>query len=215
MTHPRRPPSPHLQALADFFASSEADHGLRSSFAPLADMARGGTLGGGSPDHERAYTDRRFGLGPSGSGAVTRARATRSALATLDPAHVAVLFARYGGTPWHRIMERAYSPQSALHVQMVLGELAGVALLAPSVAKGHAAASAKRPPPPRWDNPGGYIVSLCSDGKRAGTAARVAAECRAMLAAAELAYLAAVGAAPIGPRRQTRPARLDAAEATP
>jgi hypothetical protein len=177
-------------------------------------MARAG-FGGGSPDHERAYTDRRFGLGPSGSGAVTRARATRAALASLPASTVAILFARYGGTPWHRIMERAYSPQSALHVQMVLGELAGVALLAPSVAKGHAAASAKRPPPPRWDNPGGYIVALCADGKRAGTAARVAAECRAMLAAAELAYLAAVGAAPIGPRRQTRPARLDAAEATP
>ena len=81
----RRPPSPHLQALADFFASAESAYGLRSSFGPLADMARAG-FGGGSADHERAYTDRRFGLGPAGSGAVTRARATRAALATLDAA---------------------------------------------------------------------------------------------------------------------------------
>lgn len=208
MTQPRRPPNPALQALADFFESSDAEQGMRSSFGPLADMARAG-FGSGSADHERAYTDRRFGLGPAGSGAVTRARATRSALATLDPQHVAILFARYGGTPWHRIIERAFSHEKANHVTQALGDLAGVALLAPSVAKGHAAASAKHPPPARWDNPGGYIVALCSDGKRAGTAARVGAECRALLAAAELAYLDAVGAAPTpGPRRQTRPARL-------
>lgn len=38
----RRPPSPHLQALADFFASSDAEQGLRSSFGPLAPVSLAG-----------------------------------------------------------------------------------------------------------------------------------------------------------------------------
>lgn len=211
MTAPRRrPPNPAIQALADFFESSDAEQGLRSSFGPLADMARAG-FGSGSADHERAYTDRRFGLGPAGSGAVTRARATRTALASLSPSTVAILFARYGGTPWHRIIERAFSHEKANHVAQALGDLAGVALLAPSVAKGHAAASAKHATAPRWDNVGGYIVSLCNDGKRTGTAGKLEAECRALLAVAECAYLAAVGAAPV-PAHRRRPGVPQAVE---
>jgi len=211
MTAPRRPPSPHLQALADFFASSESDQGLRSSFAPLADMARGGTLGGGSPDHERAYTDRRFGLGPAGSGAVTRARATRAALAPLPASTVAILFARYGGTPWADIIDRAHGTGSSHLVTRALGDLVGVALLAPRAAKGFAAAS---PHPSRpLDSLGGYIVLLCGKGPRssAAKAAALAAQCRALLAAAEAAYLAAVGAAPM-PAQRRRPGVPQAVE---
>lgn len=198
----RRPPSPHLQALADFFASAESAYGLRSSFGPLADMARAG-FGGGSADHERAYTDRRFGLGPAGSGAVTRARATRAALATLDAATVAILFARYGGTPWADIIDRAHGVGSSHLVTRALGDLAGVALLCPRAAVGFAAG----PPNPARsrDSLGGYIVALCGKGRCASPAkaAALAAEARAMLAAAELAYLAAIGAAPVpGPARR-------------
>jgi len=207
---PRRPPNPALQALADFWSSSESDQGLRSSFAPLADMARAG-FGGGSPDHERAYTDRRFGLGPAGSGAVTRARATRAALARLDAAHVAVLFARYGGTPWADIIDRAHGTGTSHLVTRALGDLVGVALLAPRAAKGFAAAS---PHPSRpLDSLGGYIVLLCGKGPRssAAKAAALAAECRALLAAAEAAYLAAVGASP-APAQRRRPGIPQAVE---
>lgn len=189
----RRPPSPHLQALADFFASSDAEQGLRSSFGPLADMARGG-FGNGCADHERAYTDRRFGLGPAGSGAVTRARATRAALATLPPATVAILFARYGGTPWDRIIDAAHGTGSSLLVTRGLGDLIGVALLCPRASKGFAAVA---PHPSRaFDSLGGYIVLLYGKGPRANPtkAAALTAEARALLAEAETAYLAAVGA---------------------
>lgn len=203
MTNPRRPPSPHLQALADFFASSDAEQGLRSSFGPLADMARAG-FGSGGADHERAYTDRRFGLGPAGSGAVTRARATRSILTTLPSTTIAILFARYGGTPWERILDQAFGIGAGAKVQRRLGDLAGVALLAPSVARGYAVASqrADASPSPRWDNPGGYIYALCRDDKGREQATMLRAECGAMLASAECVYLMACGETPRAPRRQ-------------
>lgn len=204
MTAPRRrPPNPALQALADFFESSDAEQGLRSSFGPLADMARAG-FGSGSADHERAYTDRRFGLGPAGSGAVTRARATRAALASLPHEQVAILFARYGGTPWERILDQTFGIGAGAKVQRRLGDLAGVALLAPSVARGYAIAS-QRPDAstsPRWDNPGGYIYALCRDDKGREQAAMLRAECAAMLASAECVYLVACGVQPTPPRRQ-------------
>lgn len=203
MTAPRRPPNPALQALADFFESSDAEQGLRSSFGPLADMARAG-FGSGSADHERAYTDRRFGLGPAGSGAVTRARATRAALATLPPEQVAILFARYGGIPWHRIIDAAHGTGSSLLVTRGLGDLIGVALLCPRAAKGFASAV---PHPSRaLDSLGGYIVLLYGKGPRANPAKAkaLADEARALLATAECAYLAAVGAEPL-PAQRRRP----------
>ncbi len=203
MTAPRRPPNPALQALADFFESADAEQGLRSSFGPLADMARAG-FGSGSADHERAYTDRRFGLVPAGSGAVTRARATRSALATLPPAQVAILFARYGGTPWTDIIDRAHGVGSSHLVTRALGDLVGVALLCPRAVKGFATAT---PNPSRsLDSLGGYIVALCGKGKQASPpkAAALAAEARALLATAECAYLAAIGAEPM-PTARRRP----------
>ena len=60
MTNPRRPPSPHLQALADFFESSDAEQGLRSSFGPLADMARAGFRSGSAEYRLHPGTEEEF-----------------------------------------------------------------------------------------------------------------------------------------------------------
>lgn len=204
---PRRPPNPHLDALADFFAHADADQGLRSSFGPLADMARGGFGGGSAADPERNHTDRRFGLGPGGEGTVTRARAIRAALATLPAVSVDVLFARHGPTPWGQIIDRAFGKGMAIKVQARLGDLAGIALLAPSVARGFAGASSQ-PRRAAWDTPGGWLVALCLDNKARPRCATVRAEAASMLADAERLYLAAMGAVLPGHRGpQQRPAR--------
>ncbi len=133
MTAPRRP-SPIADELATFFASGEADQGLSSSWEPLAAICQGGF--GGSPDPERRVTDRRFRV--IGSTDVTRARATRTALLSLSQDEQCALFAAHGPVLWGRVIDAAFGKGMAITVTRRLGDLAGVALLTPTVREGWA-----------------------------------------------------------------------------
>lgn len=193
-----------IDALVTFFACADSDQGLRSAGGP------GGTFGSRSADYERRILDYRFGLGPAGEGTVTRARAVRSVLQSLPSASVDVLYAKHGPTPWGRIIDAAFGVGMSIKVTARLGDLAGVALLAPSVARGYAAAPSTAARRVAWNTPGGWLVALCMSGKpEARTeAARIKGEAVALLADAEGLFLDARGVQRAAlTRAQLRPPR--------
>lgn len=203
-THHPKTRDAALGMLADFFATADADQGMRSSWGPLADIAQGGFGGGG--DYERKIKDGRFGLGPAGRGSVTRAREVRSVLQALPPHMVAVLYAKHSLTPWTRIIDAAFGTGMSIKVTKRMGDLAAVALLTDEVRTGYEGAEAKpKQRNPAWSNPGGWLVALCIDKSDSAKqrAERVKTAARRLLSEAEAAYLAASGVVPEDPTKPT------------